>query len=113
GKMLRDWCIHRYSRVERVLRSSHYNFQQFPEHYWAEVRRDLANQSVPTAAKNIESAYRLSEVSRFLKLSPSAIRAMQAGLQILEHWPLQETALRFFSLKQLPAPLRKVSGSAN
>ncbi|MFE4107431.1 squalene/phytoene synthase family protein [Almyronema epifaneia] len=108
-ELLRDWCIHRYNRVERVLQSCRYNFQQFPERYWPEVRQDLANRAVPPAAQRIQRAYRLSEVSRFLRLSPVVIKTMQAGLQILEQWPLKETANRFSQVRATSHTLTKGS----
>ncbi|NEQ31529.1 MAG: squalene/phytoene synthase family protein [Leptolyngbya sp. SIO4C5] len=98
-EMLRDWCIHRYNRVERVLQICHYDFQQFPERYWFEVRRDLAYQHIPVAASRIQKSYRLSEISRFLRLSPTVIRTMQTGLQVLNRWPLQTEATQFLRFR--------------
>ncbi len=39
--MLRDWSLHRYNRIERVFRSCHFDYTQFPQTYWQEVRQDL------------------------------------------------------------------------
>ncbi|MER3433321.1 MAG: phytoene/squalene synthetase [Leptolyngbya sp. ERB_1_1] len=40
-QILRDWSLHRYRRIERVLRHCNYDYVRFPEVYWREVQRDL------------------------------------------------------------------------
>lgn len=86
-RLLRNWCIHRYGRVERVMKSCSYNFVEFPAQYWHEVRRDLAHYQTLTQADQVSSvqrAYQVSEVSRFLKLSPATVNAIQTGFKALE-----------------------------
>jgi phytoene synthase len=41
-EILRDWCLYRYRRIERILRYSQYDYVQFPQRYWREVKRELA-----------------------------------------------------------------------
>lgn len=45
--------LHRYSRVEQVLRGLEFDYRAFPEAYWAEVRRELAADAL--GAKEIET----------------------------------------------------------
>jgi phytoene synthase len=40
-QILRDWSLQRYCRIERVFRSCHLDYRQFPSQYWAEVKREL------------------------------------------------------------------------
>jgi phytoene synthase len=40
-KLLRDWSLHRYARIERIFRQCDYDYRLFPQIYWAEVRRYL------------------------------------------------------------------------
>lgn len=40
-RILRDWSLHRYARIERVFRACQFNYTQFPEHYWVEVKQEL------------------------------------------------------------------------
>ncbi len=42
-QMLRDWSLNRYKRIERIFRRCDYNYVQFPELYWQEVKRDLTH----------------------------------------------------------------------
>lgn len=39
--ILREWSLHRYQRIERVLQDSQLNYLQFPDDYWRRVRREL------------------------------------------------------------------------
>jgi 15-cis-phytoene synthase len=43
-RILRDWSLHRYQRIERIFRRCHYDYTAFPQQYWFEVRRDLKQQ---------------------------------------------------------------------
>lgn len=58
-RILRDWCLHRYSRIETVLQRCSYDFTEFPAQYWAEVRRELpvlrnwVRQLQPTQASQV------------------------------------------------------------
>ncbi|MEM6425040.1 MAG: squalene/phytoene synthase family protein [Cyanobacteria bacterium P01_H01_bin.119] len=86
-KQMRDWCIHRYGRVERVLKQCGYNFALFPEQYWQEVRRDLAHYHSLTRigkAAEVHRAYRIYGMARFLKLSPVTLNVLETGLKALE-----------------------------
>ncbi|MCS6812898.1 MAG: squalene/phytoene synthase family protein [Cyanobacteria bacterium] len=40
-KLLRDWSLQRYDRIERVFRQCEYDYVEFPKIYWAEVRHYL------------------------------------------------------------------------
>ena len=40
---LTRWFIHRYTRIESVLRDCQYDFVEFAEHYWPVVEQDLAH----------------------------------------------------------------------
>lgn len=40
-RILRDWSLHRYKRVERIFRRCDYDYVRFPQVYWREVKRDL------------------------------------------------------------------------
>ncbi|MEO0535144.1 MAG: squalene/phytoene synthase family protein [Cyanobacteria bacterium P01_A01_bin.123] len=86
-RLLGNWCIHRYGRVERVMKSCSYNFVEFPTQYWKEVRRDLAHYHTLTQSGQISSvqrAYQVSAISRFLKLSPATVNTIQTGFKALE-----------------------------
>ena len=86
-QLLRHWCIHRYGRVERVLKSCGFNFVEFPAQYWQEVRRDLAHYHTLAQAGQgnlIQRAYQVSAISRFLKLSPATVNTIQTGLRALD-----------------------------
>jgi len=37
-KLLRDWSLHRYDRIDRIFRQCDYDYSIFPQLYWAEVR---------------------------------------------------------------------------
>lgn len=81
---LRDWSVHRYSRIERVLRLCHFNYVEFERHYWRDVKRDLRlylNDPIEANLSHWQQWYKATELSRFLKLSPAtiaSIRALQA-----------------------------------
>jgi hypothetical protein len=38
---LTSWFLHRYQRIERVLRACQYDFVAFAEQYWPAVQQDL------------------------------------------------------------------------
>jgi phytoene synthase len=40
-QQLTRWFVHRYLRIERILRDCHYNFVAFAERYWLAVQHDL------------------------------------------------------------------------
>lgn len=39
--VLRDWCLHRYRRIERIFRACDFDYVKFPRLYWPQVKRDL------------------------------------------------------------------------
>lgn len=41
---LRACCLRRYARIERVMREVLGDYRRFPERYWSEVRRELAEE---------------------------------------------------------------------
>jgi 15-cis-phytoene synthase len=43
-RILRDWSLHRYQRIERIFRQCHFDYTRFPQRYWFEVKRDLKQQ---------------------------------------------------------------------
>jgi len=40
-RILIDWSIYRYRRIERIFRQCHFNYTQFPAVYWAQVKAEL------------------------------------------------------------------------
>ncbi len=74
--LLRDWSLHRYQRIERVLRDCNFDCTRFPSYYWAEVQQDLPvlltclqQESIPTC-RNVHHAqgWRRSTVLRMLRI---------------------------------------------
>jgi phytoene synthase len=43
---MRASCLHRYARVERVLRAVDFDYRAFPAAYEAEVRREMAERAL-------------------------------------------------------------------
>jgi phytoene/squalene synthetase len=50
---LRASCLHRYRRVERVLRGLDFDYRRFPAVYEAEVRREIAERALGGGVKEI------------------------------------------------------------
>lgn len=48
-KLLCDWSFDRYERIEACLQSCDYNYVDFAQHYWTEVRQHLKHHSTPPA----------------------------------------------------------------
>jgi phytoene synthase len=44
-QILRDWSFHRYRRIERTFRKCDFNYNQFPQVYWAKVKQELESSS--------------------------------------------------------------------
>lgn len=42
--VLREWSLHRYHRIERIFYHCRFNYVEFNQQYWQEVRRDLKRQ---------------------------------------------------------------------
>lgn len=77
-QVMRDWSVHRYTRVERVLRNCKFNYVLFPQRYWAEVKRDLALQSQRQHLNQVckvSQIYETSKISVFLGLSPTTVKS--------------------------------------
>jgi phytoene synthase len=101
-QILRDWSLHRYSRIERVFRNCHFNYADFPQAYWTEVKADLGWQLQQVSAQQMSSAiapatqttsipnsclsqiYQVSKVAKFLGLNPAAVRTIQPLLKSLQ-----------------------------
>lgn len=72
---LTAWFIHRYMRIERVIRECHYNFVEFAHRYWSVVQQDLQTQRLriqqvfPVQPQSFAEG---SEVYRFLQMIPPA-----------------------------------------
>lgn len=73
---LTAWFIHRYIRIEQVMRTCQYNFVEFAQRYWQVVRQDLEQQrekikqSFPAQSQLLADR---SEIAGFLKLvSPTS-----------------------------------------
>lgn len=48
-EILRDWSVARYHRIEQIFRYVRFDYAQFPQVYWAAVRRDLACRQARTS----------------------------------------------------------------
>lgn len=101
-QILRDWSLHRYSRIERVFRDCNFNYAVFPQAYWAEVKQDLGWQLQRVSAQQksaaiaaagqtpqlpdsyLSQAYQVLKTAKFLGLTPAAVRTIQALLQSLQ-----------------------------
>jgi len=88
--ILRNWCLHRYARIERVLRECDFDFVQFQVLYWQAVREDLdqwQERSFITTATAISPTLQRSaqavQVAAFLKTSPLMVRTAQRLVQCL------------------------------
>jgi 15-cis-phytoene synthase len=51
-QLMRSWSVQRYCRIEMVFRNCHFDYTQFPQHYWQQVRHDL-----PIILKNTEKSH--------------------------------------------------------
>lgn len=40
-KLCRDWCLHRYHRIERVFCECNFDYTLFPSCYWSQVQQEL------------------------------------------------------------------------
>jgi len=101
-EILRDWSLHRYSRVERVFRDCHFNYALFPQVYWAEVKQDLEPQLqwvtaqqaapeedaiaqlTPMPKTRLVQVCQASKLAHFLGLPPAVVRTTQALLKSLQ-----------------------------
>lgn len=72
-KILRNWSLHRYDRIERVFRECNFDYTQFSSQYWSEVRREL-----PTLLNNLfpceaEVAYLNRWIAKFDRHQPCLV----------------------------------------
>lgn len=97
-RIWRDWSFYRYRRIERVFRSCHFDYVQFPQIYWAEVRKDL-----PLLLSQVRQDHRhplgippcqslqiqeeLTVPSLILELGEKAVRAMELVREIFQPQP--------------------------
>jgi 15-cis-phytoene synthase len=80
-RMLRDWSLNRYKRIDRIFRRCDYDYVQFPKIYWQEVKRDLVlmlpgifgQPTIDTPAPNPPVSYftRTNKLFQIAKLSRS------------------------------------------
>lgn len=74
-QILRDWSLHRYARIERILRQCDFDFTAFSPLYWEAVRADLSDRAErPVAIAADKCAIALENRSAFVGLSPVARR---------------------------------------
>jgi phytoene synthase len=100
-EILRDWSLHRYSRIERVFRDCNFNYALFPQVYWAEVKQDLnyqlqrvtaqqaaqaiaPTQALTVANSKLSQAHQVFRLANFLGLNPAAVRTTQTLLKALQ-----------------------------
>lgn len=89
---LRNWCLHRYARIERVLRDCNFDFVQFQEIYWEVVRQDLDRWQSQSAMAwtttppmlQLQRADQAVQVAAFLKTSPRVVGTTQRLMQCLQ-----------------------------
>lgn len=84
---MRDWFLHRYQRIEWVMRECDFDFVRFPEHYWALVRQDLSCYTHPAATETytpLRHNYQTLAVAQFLKLSPASVKSLRLSQGWLE-----------------------------
>lgn len=81
---LTAWFVHRYIRIERIIRACQYNFVDFAKQYWSAVEQDLQEQreriqqSFPLQPRPFENG---SEIARFLQLNLPATPATERCFQ--------------------------------
>ncbi len=96
--ILRDWSLHRYARIERVLRDCQFDFVAFQSAYWEAVVVDLnrwqlsLGMDCPPPSLVLQRADRAAQVAAFLKTSPRAVGMVQQLARCLQEvsWSLLE-----------------------
>lgn len=96
--ILRDWSLHRYARIERVLRDCQFDFVAFQSAYWEAVVADLNRWQLslgmdrPPPSLVLQRADRAAQVAAFLKTSPRAVGMVQQLARCLQEvsWSLLE-----------------------
>lgn len=91
----RDWSFYRYRRIEQIFRSCNFDYVQFPEVYWAEVRRDLpillakvkSNQQCPVKLlphQSLQSQEELALPSVLLELGNKFANATEFVMNVFQ-----------------------------
>lgn len=94
--ILRDWSLHRYARIERVLRDCQFDFVAFQSVYWEAVVADLNRWQMGLGMDHhppslvLQRADRAAQVAAFLKTSPRAVGMAQQLARCLQEvsWSL-------------------------
>lgn len=77
---LTAWFVHRYLRIEQILRDCQYNFVTFAEQYWPAVQQDLNQQSAQLKQGNWLERSRLelksSEIAKFVEHPSLAVQSV-------------------------------------
>jgi len=55
-QVLCDWSLARYERLERVMRSHHFDYHRFTPDYWSEVRHLLQQYHAKVRAKSVDNS---------------------------------------------------------
>lgn len=79
-EIMRDWSLRRYSRIERIFRQCNFNYIQFAQRYWQEVRCELAAPSLAASQAHLAELnhlYQHAKLSVFLGFSPATLRAIR------------------------------------
>jgi len=80
-RCLTAWFVHRYMRVEQVLRRCNYDVAAFETQYWQVVKQELQQQrQMLLSARYLEppASFKLSDMARFLNVQPTALGIWQS-----------------------------------
>lgn len=76
------WFLHRYQRVERVMRACHYDFVAFAHRYWEAVHQDLQWQrslGLEAFRAQLEQSYQVAELASFLNVRPQVLAPLKTA----------------------------------
>lgn len=81
-QQLRSWSLHRYNRIEHVLRECEFDFVAFAPRYWEAVRQELSMSphgelAAPSGAERIQAAHQTSRLALFLGMNAATLRMAQ------------------------------------
>jgi phytoene synthase len=81
-QQLRSWSLHRYNRIEHLLRECKFDFVAFAPCYWEAVRQELSvsphgELAAPSGAERIQAAHQTSRLALFLGMNASTLRMTQ------------------------------------
>lgn len=81
-QQLRSWSLHRYNRIEHVLRDCEFDFVAFAPRYWEAVRQELSvcphgEVAAPSGAERIQAAHQTSRLALFLGMNAATLRMAQ------------------------------------